>query len=549
MSNLVSIPRQDKFTTRLATILTTSATSVELNTAPDFSMSGTDRLYLVINAGTTKHQIVKISALSGTTATVDTLAMPLYEGGSGTAFQQPAGSPVIITNTWQTFGDIETAVNSKLDNDGGNTSTAMDIQLSGTNWRIRRDGSDMKFTDDNNSETTLSTLAASGNDEKVKVSADDTTADFLINKITGGDGISVTEINGGGDEDADIDVDLTDTTVFVSTSSGAGDSGKVARLNASGQFPSGFVNAITSDNLKFGGDGADGALDTSGGTVDIDLLNSAYVVKNYTSINVATNNLTFSNPASGGSIVVLRSQGNVTVTATIDASGLGAGGGAGGTEINNGAAGTTATHIYDDTNHSGGGGGGTTVSTSGGTAGAIVDNTQLYSNSAQKIEAMRHYKLAVGSGGGGGGGGQASGNNPSGGVGGRGGGALLIECKGDLNFTGTITVAGDAGNAGDAASGTGVGGGGGGGGAGGSAIVIYNTATATSGTLTSSGGSGGAGGAAAGTPGTSSGAGGGGGGLLTAGTAGGNGVLNSTGGTGGTGGNGYSVITENLWFV
>lgn len=53
--------------------------------------------------------------------------------------------------------------------------------------------------------------------------------------ITGGDGITVTS--------GDIDVDLTDTTVFVSTSSGVGDSGKVVRLDVSGEIPTDFVKA------------------------------------------------------------------------------------------------------------------------------------------------------------------------------------------------------------------------------------------------------------------------------------------------------------------
>lgn len=55
--------------------------------------------------------------------------------------------------------------------------------------------------------------------------------------ITGGDGITVTA--------GDIDVDLTDTTVFVSTSSGAGDNGKIARLDSAGELPTGFIKAST----------------------------------------------------------------------------------------------------------------------------------------------------------------------------------------------------------------------------------------------------------------------------------------------------------------
>lgn len=61
--------------------------------------------------------------------------------------------------------------------------------------------------------------------------------------VTGGAGITVAA--------GVIDVDLTDTTVFVSTSSGAGDSGKVARLGASGTLAVGFLATGTANNTKY----------------------------------------------------------------------------------------------------------------------------------------------------------------------------------------------------------------------------------------------------------------------------------------------------------
>jgi len=44
-------------------------------------------------------------------------------------------------------------------------------------------------------------------DHKAKVSADDTTEDYLLNKIVAGTGIAVTELTPGGDEDVEIKVD------------------------------------------------------------------------------------------------------------------------------------------------------------------------------------------------------------------------------------------------------------------------------------------------------------------------------------------------------
>ena len=69
--------------------------------------------------------------------------------------------------------------------------------------------------------------------------------------ITGRDGITVTS--------GDIDVDLTDTTVFVSTSSGAGDNGKVIRLESDGFFDLGFMGtgaSVTPANLDTLTDGS-----------------------------------------------------------------------------------------------------------------------------------------------------------------------------------------------------------------------------------------------------------------------------------------------------
>ena len=79
-------------------------------------------------------------------------------------------------------------------------------------------------------------------------------------------------------------------------------------------------DGVASVSPKFGWDGSDWALNTSWGTVDINLWWAEYVLKNYTSINIATNNLTFSNPWSNGTIIVLKSQGDVIISATIDAS-------------------------------------------------------------------------------------------------------------------------------------------------------------------------------------------------------------------------------------
>jgi hypothetical protein len=60
-------------------------------------------------------------------------------------------------------------------------------------------------------------------DELVKVSSDDTTANFLLSKLVGGSGVTLTELNPGGDEQLQIDVPGvgTDTFCFAASRNGA----------------------------------------------------------------------------------------------------------------------------------------------------------------------------------------------------------------------------------------------------------------------------------------------------------------------------------------
>lgn len=340
------------------------------------------------------------------------------------------------------------------------------------------------------------------------------------------------------------------------------------------------------DNLllrEFSGSGADGALDTSGGTVNINLGGAAVVVKNYTSINVVTNNLTFTNPHTNGTIVILKSTGNVVISAGIVFSGMGAAGGTGGA-VGDGADGTdggaptgqltgdSAVNLFGTKGT--GNGAGTPA------GGATAKMLSFYAN-----EKSNSIYMMCGAGGGGGEAGKdvALGTNGgAGGNGGRGGGALAIFCGGSWNFTGTVTVAGLNGTAGSASPNGAVdggGGGGGGGGAGGMFYALYKTLVANSGTVTYSGGNGGNGGngghdgggstqnggcgggggggygGSGGTGGSAAGgtvAGTGGGGSTGSGANGGNsggGGLHTSGGGGGGGAGGYSKIAANTYFL
>jgi len=288
--------------------------------------------------------------------------------------------------------------------------------------------------------------------------------------------------------------------------------------------------------FDFGGTGTDGALDTSSGAVEIDLDGAKLVTKNYTSINIATNNLTFINAHANGTIVHLKSQGDVLVSATIDLSGLGGNKGAG-ASLSDGTAGTRGASVINSS--LGGSGGGAAAAGTSGTGG-----TGGVSNSLDVLVTGRTIKTGCGSGGAGGG--AASTGGIAGGAGGIGGGAIIIECRGALDFSGTITTAGDNGSNGDSdPNGSGSAGGGGAGG-GGDQIIVYGTLTANTGTQTVSGGTKGNAGSG-GTAGKNGAGGGGGAGSSANGDDGSNGLQGGGANTGhgGNGSVGQALVVQN----
>lgn len=282
-------------------------------------------------------------------------------------------------------------------------------------------------------------------------------------------------------------------------------------------------NDLTVAIRRFGGTGADGALSFSSGTQNIDLAGAQVVVKNYTLISITgTGALTFTNPHANGTIIVIKSQGNVTISSStnpaIDIRGLGGNSSVyGNTNLFfNSNPGTNGANNYNSSPGAGGVGG------------------VKFSNSAV---FYRDVLLSTGAGGGnsggydgsgflswsgGGGGGGASAintgtNGTTGGYigtgnvstissGGRGGGALYIECYGSYSVSSTLNAAGSNGLV-TSYSGSG-------GGGGGCIFVLYNTLTSNTGTYTVTGGTGGSGG----------------------------------GSTGGNGGNGYSYVGLNTEF-
>jgi hypothetical protein len=401
----------------------------------------------------------------------------------------------------------------------------------------------------------INTNFANLNSDKIETSALDTDTTLAANsdaKIPSQKAVKA-YVDAGGNVNASetakgIVEEATDAEVTAGTATG----GTGAKLFVT---PAKLATRLATGIVKFGGNGADGALTITSGATNIDLGSAQVVEKNYTSISITgTGSLTFSNPHASGTVVILKSQGAVTLTSSaapmIDASSLGAAG-AGSNVVTtetivNGGAGTDGAIPFNFW-ATGGGVGGTNsgVNTA---AGAALATALAYKITSTKLFAKYTFAI-VGSGGGAGAARRVSGSSAgtaTGGAGGRGGGCLLIECGGAWNFTTSngISVKGGAGSNGNCVTGNRLSAGGGSGGGGGFALVRYNSLTANSGTIDISGGAGGTG-AHIQTGGAFQGVDGAGGAssyvVGSTGTAGTSGAA----GNGGAGGAGYSIVEAN----
>lgn len=236
MTNFTTKPREDFYESELAASIVAGDTTIAVATAPQFALSS-GSCYASIDPDGTP-EIIEVTGISGTTLTV-TRGIALYDGGGSSARAHAGGTKVIFSNNWKLFDDLETAVNSKLDQTGG-TVASFSLAVTGSDWRVRKDGNDMKLRDDNQAEVTLSQLASlSGVNDKVKVSSNDTTENYLDSKVTGGDGITVTETNDGSNETLDIDVDLAASNDLLKFTAGELDTNLTAtkaQLDEAGTF-------------------------------------------------------------------------------------------------------------------------------------------------------------------------------------------------------------------------------------------------------------------------------------------------------------------------
>ena len=211
MTNTTLAPLENAYKTVLTASIDAVTTTIIVDVAPSITVPAGKKIPAVLDPKNNFREVVFITNIAGSTLTVERGEAD-YSGGPSTANAHSAGSTIVITNPFNIFKDYADAIDSKLDNDGGNPTTTWDLDVSGSNFRFRLDGAtgDMLFTDDNQAEVSLSTLAAAaGVDDKAKVSAADTTSSYLATKIVAGTGGAVAILNPGGNETLEIGLDPT----------------------------------------------------------------------------------------------------------------------------------------------------------------------------------------------------------------------------------------------------------------------------------------------------------------------------------------------------
>lgn len=549
--------------------------------------------YGVFEPGGANEEQFTFDAISSTTITIATRGLAMkapYTNVSANQKAHAAGTTVIIYSNLPAFYDsfLNKSNDETIDGDwkfdGGVQFKSTEIPIFDSDPTITDDKqvATKKYADDlaiagaPDATTTVKGISEIATDAELASGAaagsGDTTADLVahaasFNQTAAAGKVPVAEATGKIGEDwlglsTAGDIVYSDGTDLQRLA--VGTSGQFLKTNSGATAP----EWVSINIDKFGGDGSDGALDTSGGVVDIDLSNAEYVEKNYSSINIATNNLTFSNPATEGSLVHIRCSGDATISANIVANigaaggAGGAGGGDGGEAGIDGSDGSDSDEVLDTVVHYGAGGEkGQTNDGGDALSGNAAAYTQTGVGRLYPLESTDMYRrflhVVPGTGGGGGGGGGAGatagddGDGGAGGAGGIGGGALIIEVAGDINFTGTIDASGTDGSAGtngevgQAANSAGGGGGGGGaGGAGGYIVVLYNTQTSVAGSIdvtSGAGGTAGSWGQKNGSPASSTGGGGGEGGSAGASVKGTGGEgINGSDGNGSTGSTGQA---------
>lgn len=119
MTNISNYPLQDNFKTTLSQQWDGATGTVYVASTPSFTFPAGITTYIVASPGKSTMQIARINAYNSSAKTLTVSNITLNKGASvaSTAQTHSVGSEIIISDNFQFWSDIATAVNSKVDGD------------------------------------------------------------------------------------------------------------------------------------------------------------------------------------------------------------------------------------------------------------------------------------------------------------------------------------------------------------------------------------------------------------------------------------------------
>jgi len=117
MSDLITTPLEDWFKTSLSQAWDWATWTIYVNATPDFTFPSWETTYIVVNPNKSNMQIAEIDAYSSWawTMTVSNITLEKWASVNSTQQSHSVGSEVIISDNYQFWSDIKTAINSKVD--------------------------------------------------------------------------------------------------------------------------------------------------------------------------------------------------------------------------------------------------------------------------------------------------------------------------------------------------------------------------------------------------------------------------------------------------
>lgn len=214
MANLTWIPLQDNYNAILTQEWDWQVWTIFVDRVPDFTFPVGETTFIVVNAGTTSAQLAEIDSYDAVNSTLNVTnvsSLELWEWVSSTTQIHPTNSRVLISDNFQFWKAIKTAITTKINTDEDSTIEDWIKLYFWADAYITTDDDwvNLKFKDWSNPEIDLSTLAAwAWADTKFSISVSDTTSWTFTDKIVDWDWITWTINNPWAAETYQLDIDL-----------------------------------------------------------------------------------------------------------------------------------------------------------------------------------------------------------------------------------------------------------------------------------------------------------------------------------------------------